>query len=56
VLRWRLDYVFSIYAVFAVAIVVRSLLRAVAILRGASPDDDGKPLLAAPDANGDPRP
>ena len=34
----RQDIVFSIYAVFAVAIIVRYALRAVALLRGASPD------------------
>ena len=37
-LRIRLDYVFSIYGVFAVAIIVRYLVRAVAIVRGRSPD------------------
>jgi len=38
VLKWRLDYVFSIYGVFAVAVVVRYLWRAIAIVRGESPD------------------
>lgn len=33
-LRIRLDYVFSIYGVFAVAVIVRYTLRAVGILRG----------------------
>ena len=34
----RMDIVFSIYAVFAVAVIVRYVLRAVALLRGVSPD------------------
>jgi C4-dicarboxylate transporter DctQ subunit len=38
VLKIRLDYVFSIYGVFAVAIIVRYGWRAWSILRGASPD------------------
>lgn len=39
-LRIRLDIVFSIYAVFAVAIVVRYGLRIVNIARGGDPDGD----------------
>lgn len=38
VLHLRLDYVFSIYGVFAVAAVLRYLWRIVFILRGGSPD------------------
>jgi C4-dicarboxylate transporter, DctQ subunit len=38
-LHIRLDYVFSIYGAFAVAVIVRYLWRAVSILRGASPDE-----------------
>lgn len=37
-LRIRLDWVFGIYGVFAVAIILRYLWRAVALLRGATPD------------------
>ncbi len=40
VLKIRLDYVFSIYAVFAVAIIVRYLARAVVIARGQDPDNE----------------
>jgi len=39
VLKIRLDYVYSIYGAFAVAIVVRYGWRAIRILRGASPDE-----------------
>lgn len=39
VLRIRLDYVFSIYGVFAVAVVTRYLWRAWSLMRGGSPDD-----------------
>lgn len=46
VLRWRLDYVFSIYGVFATVIVVRAIWRAVSIIRGGPPDDDGGPVAA----------
>jgi C4-dicarboxylate transporter, DctQ subunit len=38
VLGIRLDYVFSIYGVFAVALVIRYFLRAVAVARGADPE------------------
>lgn len=38
VLKWRLDYVFSIYGVFAAAIIIRYLWRAISIIRGESPD------------------
>ncbi len=38
VLHIRLDYVFSVYGIFAVAIVVRYALRVIGILRGRSPD------------------
>lgn len=45
VLKWRLDYVFSIYAVFAVAIIARYVWRAVAIIRGESADElNGEPV------------
>lgn len=37
-LNIRLDYVFSVYAIFAVAVIVRYGLRAWALARGASPD------------------
>jgi TRAP-type C4-dicarboxylate transport system permease small subunit len=40
VLKWRLDYVFSIYGVFAVAIISRNLWRAMSIIRGETPDTD----------------
>jgi C4-dicarboxylate transporter, DctQ subunit len=36
----RLDIVFSVYAFFALAVIVRSILRAIRILRGAPLDDD----------------
>lgn len=39
-LHLRLDYVFSIYGVFAAAIVLRYLWRAARLLRGAAPDAD----------------
>lgn len=38
-LHLRLDYVFSVYGIFAVATVLRYLWRIVHILRGGSPDD-----------------
>ena len=38
-LRIRLDVVFSIYGIFAVAIIVRYALRAIAFARGADPAD-----------------
>jgi TRAP-type C4-dicarboxylate transport system permease small subunit len=38
-LRIRLDYVFSIYAIFAGAIILRYAWRAVAFIRGADPAD-----------------
>jgi C4-dicarboxylate transporter, DctQ subunit len=38
VLHIRLDYVFSVYGIFAVAVIVRYALRAIRILRGRSPD------------------
>jgi len=34
----RLDYVFSIYLVFAVGVIIRYLWRAISIARGANPD------------------
>jgi len=37
-LHLRLDYVFSIYGIFAVAVILRYLWRLVWILRGGSPD------------------
>jgi TRAP-type C4-dicarboxylate transport system permease small subunit len=40
VLKWRLDYVFSIYGVFAAAIIIRYVWRAISIIRGESPDTD----------------
>lgn len=43
ILRIRLDYVFSIYAVFAVAVIAAYALRLVAILRGRPLDTDGEP-------------
>lgn len=42
VLGWRLDYVFSVYGIFAVAVIVYYGLRAFALMRGASPDDLGR--------------
>ena len=48
VLRIRLDYVFAIYGVFAVAVIVRYTWRAVALVRGAPPDTEpfGQHLLS----------
>lgn len=40
VLRWRLDYVFSIYGVFAAVVILRYLWRAVALLRGRPLDEE----------------
>ena len=40
-LHLRMDYVFSIYGAFAVAVIVRYLWRIVRILRGRSPDEAG---------------
>ena len=40
-LRIRLDVVFSIYGVFAVAVIVAYVLRAWALIRGRDPSDDG---------------
>ena len=34
----RFDYVFSVYLIFAVALIGRYLLRAVVVLRGGDPD------------------
>ncbi|MCO5162975.1 MAG: TRAP transporter small permease subunit [Mesorhizobium sp.] len=53
VLRWRLDYVFSIYGIFAAVVTARYLWRAVALLRG-SPLDEETALLAASTEAGDP--
>jgi C4-dicarboxylate transporter, DctQ subunit len=39
-LRIRLDIVFSVYGIFAVAIIARYTLRAVSLARGADPDPD----------------
>lgn len=38
-LRIRLDYVFSIYGIFAVAVILRYAWRAVALIRGREPAD-----------------
>lgn len=38
-LRIRLDYVFSVYGIFAVAIIVRYALRAWRLARGGAPDE-----------------
>lgn len=40
----RMDYVFSIYGVFAVAVILRYGWRAVTLLRGASPDGPARAL------------
>jgi C4-dicarboxylate transporter DctQ subunit len=40
-LRIRLDYVFSVYAIFAAAIIARYALRLVGLIRGRSPDWPG---------------
>lgn len=45
VLRWRLDYVFSIYGIFATVIVGRYLWRAVALMRGGPLGDDDPPAI-----------
>jgi TRAP-type C4-dicarboxylate transport system permease small subunit len=47
VLKIRLDYVFSIYAIFAVAIIVRYVWRAIDLLRGGDPQGDLTDPLAA---------
>ncbi|HRE20000.1 MAG TPA: TRAP transporter small permease subunit [Rhabdaerophilum sp.] len=39
VMGWRLDFVFSVYGIFAIAVIVYYGLRAFVLLRGASPDD-----------------
>lgn len=39
VMGWRLDYVFSVYGIFAIAVIVYYSLRAFMLMRGASPDD-----------------
>lgn len=41
-LRIRLDYVFSIYGIFAVAVITRYCLRLLALARGGSDDDEGE--------------
>lgn len=41
-LHIRLDYVFSIYGIFAVAVIARYGLRLISLLRGREPDDDGE--------------
>jgi C4-dicarboxylate transporter DctQ subunit len=47
ILKIRLDYVFSIYGVFAVAVIARYLWRAWSIIRGAPPDEpaEGRDVL-----------
>ena len=40
VLRWRLDYVFSIYGVFAAVVILRYIWRAVALIRGRPLDEE----------------
>ncbi|GGA49752.1 TRAP transporter small permease [Pelagibacterium lentulum] len=42
-LRIRLDIVFSVYLIFAVAIIARYSLRAFSLVRGADPDADAGP-------------
>lgn len=48
VLKLRLDYVFSIYALFAVVIIIRYVWRAVSIIRGESPDMFDRDFDAVP--------
>lgn len=50
VLRWRLDYVFSIYGVFAAVVIGRYLWRAVALMRGRPLDEEMAFHVAPPDA------
>lgn len=50
VLRWRLDYVFSIYGVFAAVVIARYLWRAVALMRGRPLDEEAALLAATADA------
>ena len=50
VLKWRLDYVFSIYGIFASVIIIRYLWRAISIIRG-EPPEGGDANLEAPTAN-----
>lgn len=46
VLKIRLDYVFSIYAIFALAIIVRYVWRAISFIRGQDPHGElSDPLL-----------
>lgn len=45
-LRIRLDYVFSIYAIFAVAVIARYALRAFALVRGKTLDEGDKDTAA----------
>jgi TRAP-type C4-dicarboxylate transport system permease small subunit len=54
VLKWRLDYVFSIYGVFAAVIIIRYVWRAISIIRGESPDamdHDDEALIQADEAH-----
>jgi TRAP-type C4-dicarboxylate transport system permease small subunit len=54
VLKWRLDYVFSIYGVFAAVIIIRYVWRAISIIRGESPDAmdlDDEALIQADEAH-----
>ena len=50
VLRWRLDYVFSIYGVFAAVVIGRYLWRAVALMRGRPLDEEAALLAVSADA------
>jgi TRAP-type C4-dicarboxylate transport system permease small subunit len=50
VLRWRLDYVFSIYGVFATVVIGRYVWRAVALMRGGPLDEEATLLVASADA------
>jgi TRAP-type C4-dicarboxylate transport system permease small subunit len=52
ILKWRLDYVFGIYALFAVAIIGRYIWRAALIVRGQSPGEDDTDNSAEILANG----
>ncbi|MEH0072628.1 TRAP transporter small permease subunit [Pannonibacter sp. Pt2-lr] len=53
ILKWRLDYVFGIYALFAAAIIGRYIWRAARIVRGQAPGEDDTDNSAEILANGE---
>jgi hypothetical protein len=44
-LRIRLDVVFSVYAVFALAVITRYALRAWYLVRGGDPDSEARSVI-----------